>query len=55
MVLSVLILIGMVRELLADMKRYRTDKQSNAQPAHLLTGKILETEAVPINEPDADL
>ena len=29
-VLSILILIGMAKELLADIKRYKTDKASNA-------------------------
>ena len=29
-ILSILILIGMIKELMADFKRYRTDKASNA-------------------------
>ena len=32
MVLGTLILIGMVKDLLADIKRFKTDKQSNAKP-----------------------
>ena len=31
-VLTTLILIGMVKEFLADLKRYRTDKESNSMP-----------------------
>ena len=42
MVLVTLMIIGMVKELLADMKRYKTDKLSNALPTQLLTGKLLE-------------
>ncbi len=41
-VLVTLMIIGMVKELLADMKRYKTDKLSNALPTELLTGKLLE-------------
>ena len=41
-VLAILILIGMVKEGLADYKRHKTDKLSNAQPAHLITGKFLD-------------
>ena len=39
MVLFTLILIGMVKELMADCKRFRTDKSSNALPTQLVTGK----------------
>ena len=39
MVLGVLILIGMIKELVADLKRYKTDKASNALPTRRLTGK----------------
>ena len=42
LVLITLIIIGMVKELLADMKRFKTDKLSNALPTQLLTGKLLE-------------
>ena len=41
-VLIVLILIGMLKELLADLKRYKTDKLSNALPTQLVTGKLLD-------------
>ena len=40
-VMVALVLIGMVKELLADMKRYKTDKDSNSMPAHLVTGRML--------------
>ena len=36
-----LVIIGMVKELLADMKRYKTDKISNSMPTHLVTGRML--------------
>lgn len=41
-VLATLILIGMGKELVADMKRHKTDKASNALPTRLVTGKINE-------------
>ena len=39
-VLVVLILIGMLKEGLADYKRFKTDKESNALPTQLLTGRL---------------
>ena len=40
MVLMILIVIGMLKEGLADWKRYKTDKQSNSQHTERLTGRI---------------
>jgi len=42
-VLLTLIFIGMLKEFLADLKRYRTDKASNASETQLLTGKLVDT------------
>ena len=39
LILATLILIGMGKELMADCKRYRTDKKSNALPIQLVTGR----------------
>ena len=39
LILATLILIGMGKELMADIKRYRTDKKSNALPIQLVTGR----------------
>ena len=41
-VLGTLISIGVLKEFLADFKRYRTDKASNAAQTQILTGKLLE-------------
>ena len=41
-VLATLIFIGVVKEGLADWKRYKTDRASNAQPTQLVTGELLE-------------
>lgn len=38
--LLTLIFIGMLKEFLADYKRYKTDKISNSNPVQLLTGQI---------------
>ena len=43
-VLAILIFIGMLKEGLADWKRFKTDKLSNAQPTQRLTGRLLGTE-----------
>ena len=40
MVLVTLILIGMIKEFVADFKRYRTDRASNSAPTQLITGKL---------------
>ena len=42
-VLSTLILIGIVKEFLADLKRYRTDNESNSMPTQLITGRFCES------------
>lgn len=42
-VLTTLILIGMVKEFLADLKRYKTDKESNSMPTQLVTGRFCES------------
>ncbi len=42
-VLATLVLIGMGKELMSDLKRHKTDRASNALPTNLVTGK-LETE-----------
>ena len=41
--LLTLIFIGMLKEFLADYKRYKTDKISNSNPVQRLTGKIDRT------------
>lgn len=38
----VLLLLGMLKEGLADFKRYRTDYASNSMPTEILTGKVLD-------------
>ena len=40
--LTTLILIGMVKEFLADLKRFKTDNESNSMPTHLVTGRFSE-------------
>ena len=40
-VLLLLIFIGVLKEGLADYKRYKTDKGSNATPTQILTGNML--------------
>ena len=40
MILGTLITIGMIKELYADLKRYKTDRASNAMPTRLVTGAI---------------
>lgn len=42
MVLGFLIIIGMLKEGLADYKRFKTDKLSNALPTELVTGALLD-------------
>ena len=39
-VLATLIFIGMLKEFLADYKRYKTDKASNSAATQLVTGEI---------------
>ena len=41
-VLMILVLIGMGKELVADLKRYKTDKTSNQLPTQLVTGRLLD-------------
>ena len=43
-VLMLLILIGMLKEGLADYKRYKTDKGSNATPTQILTGNVVASQ-----------
>ena len=38
----ILVLIGMGKELVADVKRYKTDKASNKLPTQLVTGRLLD-------------
>jgi magnesium-transporting ATPase (P-type) len=55
-VLLTLIFIGILKEFLADLKRYRGDKASNASQTQLLTGKILAVtpmRSAPCISPDA--
>lgn len=44
-VLTTLILIGMIKELMADCKRFKTDRTSNALPTQLVTGNLGEVKA----------
>ena len=44
-VLTTLILIGVIKELMADLKRYKTDRASNAQPTQLVTGELTDKPA----------
>jgi phospholipid-translocating ATPase len=39
--LSILIFLGVLKEGLADYKRYKIDKTTNAAPVHRLTGRII--------------
>ena len=45
-VLFILILIGVVKEGVADHKRYKTDKTSNALPTEIVTGKLKDASQV---------
>lgn len=40
--LSIIVLVGILKELLADLKRYNIDKKTNAAVVNRLTGKITE-------------
>lgn len=42
-VLTILVLIGMLKELLSDIKRYKTDNESNAMNTRLVTGRFDES------------
>jgi hypothetical protein len=44
MTLGTLVFVGVLKEGLADMKRWRVDRKSNSEPVKLLTGALVPPE-----------
>ena len=54
--LSIIVLVGILKELLADLKRYNIDKKTNAALVNRLTGKITEiNRKVPVSNTKTEL